>query len=208
MISARHQNQHAIEVAEVGANAAHSAADTAKQTLDFSRQEFRMEQRPYIEPFQAGFDDHAGNAYAHVSLQSYVGTNRQPELNVSLNNIGHSPAIHMEITRPELIIDETAVAVKRAKQWVPVYLPSEIILFPNPGAEITFRTVRLPIMDRFLFGSLVNKSKSVFFLGAARYTDMYLPRIPFYETVFCFELNPIGVAFTGCPPSFNQTRIK
>jgi hypothetical protein len=167
----------ATKASQKAAIAATSAATTASNTLQFARDQFRIEQRPYLWIQDIGFvDEKRNNLFSDRALWTYLGTNEQPVVNVGLNNFGRSPAVHARSTQLEVILDETNKALKRAKEWTPKYDNRiDMMLFPSTRGGTMFPSVHLPVIDQKLHDSLAHGKKAAFLLGAVSYTDIIQP---------------------------------
>src|SRR5579872_3854280 len=130
IINARmlHEMKKATEATETAAHAAKSSAKTAATTLESSKQQFRLEQRPYMWTEAAFYisDTVRVDRYRRGLSNVPPGLDELEKnvpfyINIHMVAGGRSPAIHVENTKPMLIFDSLDKAKRRARKFVPRY---------------------------------------------------------------------------------------
>lgn len=177
------------------ADAATSAAQTAAITLDDSRQDFRIEQRPYV-------------IVDLLRLTDVPKVNERISAKVNLRNAGKTPAfsakcwreIGVLTGRPEQIpINARSWIDKADAQETAIYLASD-----TPFSEPV--VTDSPVNDSAIVQAIATGDYTIYMLGAVTYKDAFGGH---HWTVFCGYYNPgFNLTMWGCPKGGNATDIE
>src|ERR1700685_4452804 len=172
-------------------NAAKNAADTARDTLQASQNQFREEQRPYIW-LTPGVAISGQSAMTDASLPDLKKLGKPLIVQIGATNGGHSPALTIIVPQPFMIFDTTEKAKQAAKTYVAKYAQSRPFdLSPNSGFLLV-STRPLEITDEVL-ADLQFDRKRIYVLARIQYRDIFAPRAKDpYETAICMQINPAG----------------
>ena len=96
-------------------------------------------------------------------------------------------------------------ARRDAQNYVPEYPSAGDIV--TPGSGVT------PISDELKFsrdeiGKLQDGKLAIYVIGGVRYRDLFDPKIPPYETTYCYKMLLAGMPFGNCdfkPPAFHAS---
>jgi hypothetical protein len=169
------------------AEAATSAAATASATLTSSKQQFRMEERPYIWAYPVTGPNNG--VLPSVGEKIYI--------RVDFKNSGRTPATQMVPTESRTIVGPKKEARRQAKEYVAEYPAISGSVFP-PEVTGTAPTGYGPKLTEPILANINSGSWKIYVVGAVRYTDVFQPSIAPYETRYCFVFNPTGLPFGGC----------
>lgn len=195
------------------ADAAKSAADTASDTLKFSRQQSRFDERPYMSPMPRGAN---ADGQGHLSVYDIgqgpaVGRVRLG-VAVEIMNVGKSPAIGVIAPRTEFKIGPWKKARQETIDYEPDYSPGKSGQIVFAGNGITAQS-EAKIITRAEWEKLTNGQWEFYVVGGIRYRDMFNPIIEPYETTYCYHVLTMnimngGLPFAGCdflPPAFGNS---
>lgn len=179
------------------ANATARAADTADRNFTFTQSEFRMEQRPYLSAEGIGGFPEIGNDGKATGRRIAFETGTFKAF-VIVRNIGKSPAKNVLMTDMKYAYGPRDEVREKIKKYVPKY--------PDIPHLITMESYLSPILpnpDHFEISKddipkYASGESEFYILGAVRYTDIFSPDIPPYETTYCYKLNLSGMPFAEC----------
>jgi hypothetical protein len=181
---------------KTSANAAKSAADTARETLLNAQAQFRAEERPWIA---------VAPGLAAENLPPIVVDPRTKDVmwNVVMQavNIGKTPAVSAISMRYELRKGPSRQTAEEVRRFVPTY--------PNHGergggfiapnqSPITLATTKTPHFTAEEFAKIQSGEWTAYIVGAIIYNDTFRPKIPPYETLYCYQYHPTGMPMGDC----------
>ena len=172
------------------AEAAKSAAATADATLKSNQQQFRTEQRPLIW-VNVGIPV-TGNPMSQTPLLELKNQNLPLAFNIAALNGGRSPASEYRSTKITFIFDDTAVASTKVAQYEANYLSPALSVVVMPNQVVYLGTTTPMVLTDEILRDMESGKKSMFILGKLEYRDIFSPRIPAYESQFCFRVNYNG----------------
>jgi hypothetical protein len=195
------------------ADAAKSAADTASDTLKFSRQQSRFDERPYMSPMPRGAN---ADGQGHLSVYDIgqgpaIGRVRLG-VAVEIMNVGKSPAIGVIAPRTEFKVGPWKKARQETIDYKPDYSPGKSGQIVFAGNGITAQS-EAKIITTAEWEKLTNGQWEFYVVGGIRYRDMFNPIIEPYETTYCYHVLTMnimngGLPFAGCdflPPAFGNS---
>ncbi|MGC2300052.1 MAG: hypothetical protein WA476_14695, partial [Acidobacteriaceae bacterium] len=184
--------------------AAESAAKTASGQLELVRQQFRMDQRPYLSPEPRGDTTIPGGKTAIFSINRDSGVIALA-ISVDLRNIGKSPAVDIRVTPTQYRIGPRTEIEREVAEYVPRY-PLELGSSAAMGTALTPPSgVRILRPDEFKH--IQDGTWELFIIGAASYRDIFSLLITPYETTYCYLFVPRGLPLHDCgfkPPAFGN----
>jgi hypothetical protein len=181
------------------ADAAKNAADAASGTLRMAREQFRIEERPYLSPHpRGGYETIEKNGQTTSSIFAITKGNNVDSAIVAVDfqNDGRSPAIEVVTTGTIYIVGPSSEAIKKAKDYRPDYSkssPSVVIM--NNAFSPASETLKMPKEGR---ERIRNGTAMFYVVGGVKYRDMFSPTIEPYETTYCYELHASGLPFANC----------
>ena len=195
------------------ADAAKSAADTASDSLKFSREQFRTDERPYMSPAARGANTDGQGHFSVYNIGTGPATGEvRLGVSVEITNVGKSPAVEMMATRTEYKVGPW----RKARQETASFRPS----YPtDKGTEIVFAGTGVTaqsggkIITTAEWEKLKNGDWEFYVVGGIRYRDMFIPAIEPYETTYCYHVLTMsvesgGLPFASCgfpPPNFGNS---
>lgn len=190
------QMREATHQATVAARAARRSADTAKGILDANREQFRLQQRPYIWAQPHSSITPGGPVVVPIPNQpSKYGIT----VSVDIWNGGISPAVHVINTSSIIKVGTPNELAKIAENYTPVYPKHQAGSLIGPNTSNTVSSERKPTIISFdEHKQWVDGTLGIIVIGGVQYHDMFPPPAKPYETTYCFTLNPQGMHFGTC----------
>jgi hypothetical protein len=196
-ISARHQTQGAVDAANRNAAAAEKVAITAENTFNLAREQFRVEERPWVVAFGK-----VTPGVQAVMPQPLLG-GVELTIRVVGKNVGKTPAVDIAGMPYELRIRPTKLLRQELESFVPNYTdvsPGANIPPSEGQSEFVFPSKDSPyIIKAEIFKKIQTGELTAYFVGAIRYHDLFKPKIEPYETLFCVVYKPQGLPVGDCP---------
>jgi hypothetical protein len=170
------------------AGAAQSAAKTASDALKSSREQFRIDERPYIttETYGAWF----------VGDKKYVFSQQKNgdidvSVAVNMNNVGRTPAENVVAIRTYFITGASEEATNKAKSYVPQYPESSQGTFLSPNNPAVVPTTQNFSMNKKMWEQFKHSEFTIYAVGGITYKDLFAPPLEKpYETVYCSQILP------------------
>lgn len=185
------------------ANAAKSAANTADSTLKSSQEQFRIDERPFMNPKPRGafYDpkdqrDMTQKAFA-LFLPDASGKSGLLDIVVDIHNTGRSPSIEVITTSTKYLLGPKDKIREQAKHYIPKYdAASPGIVFA--GDAVSPVSGRRPITESELM-ALTDGTYELYIVGGVQYRDIFLPQLQTpYETTYCYQVLLTGMPFASC----------
>jgi hypothetical protein len=164
------------------ADAATSAAATAKSTLDSSSQSFKQEERAYVAVTYA--------IMSNPPICKFVKGNRVC-VDVHCANSGRTPAVGMRLHRYATFGGDSERTIKQMK--IPTYAVPDGAMMGNVGDQ--WGTAPTDPVDATTAKKLINADIPVYIYGLIQYFDIFGE---YHETGFCYERVIHSNAFIGC----------
>jgi hypothetical protein len=190
--------------AQDAANAAKNAANTAAQGLDFARQQFRMDQRPYLSPeARGGTSLPGGKTGVIVITKNAIGAS----VAIDIRNIGKSPAIETFDTPTEYKIGPRDDVRREVQNYIPNYTNATVGSMVMMNAAVTPQSGVRALSTEEL-RKIQDGTWEFYVVGGVSYRDIFSPRMTQpYETTYCYQFVARGIPFHNCsfsPPAFGN----
>jgi hypothetical protein len=164
------------------ADAASSAALTAKRTLDASNQSFRQQERAYVATTNA--------AMSNPPICSIPGPTRVC-VDVHCANSGHTPAVGIRLHRYATFGRDSEQTIRGMK--IPTYTHPDGTMLGNIGDQ--WGSAPTAPVDPAMAQKLINADVPVYIYGVVQYFDIFGE---YHETGFCYERVLHSSAFISC----------
>jgi hypothetical protein len=164
------------------ADAASSAAATAKSTLDASNQSFKQQERAYVATTNA--------VMSNPPICSFPGGMRVC-VDVHCANSGRTPAVGIRLHRYATFGKNAERTIKDMK--IPTYTHPDGTMLGNVGDQ--WGTAPTDPVDTATATKLVNADVPVYIYGVVQYFDVFGE---YHETGFCYARVFHGNAFISC----------
>jgi hypothetical protein len=177
--------------------AAQGSTKVASDTLANAERQFRLEERPYVWPNPSGgyqiSDTNANRTIFHQN-----GDKIDVGIVVQILNSGRSPATDVVPTLSEIIVGPAKTTDEIAARYTPKYSDATArdVLAGNTALTVAGDTThRLSPKE---MGFLQDGSWTMYVVGGVEYRDVFSPKIPPYETKYCYRINMVGLTFRDC----------
>ena len=180
--------------------ATRNSVDLAQQALQLSKDQFRVEERPWIVPTTA-----AANPQKEFVMVAFGADNKPTgdmvfNVVVNVENVGKTPAVHLLNTFAEFKEGPRDETTEKAKNFVPHYASGEGSFVAPSQPPITIASDHFSQMIHTAdFEKVKTGEWVVFLVGGVKYTDIFEPKIKPYETRYCFRYHPNGLPWGVCP---------
>jgi hypothetical protein len=168
------------------ANAAKSAADTASHALTLSKDQFRIEERPYIWSYPIAGPNHG---LSPLGEKIYIV--------IGFRNSGKTPATDVVATHSMIIAGPKDEALRKASEYIAEY-PKITGAVLTPEIPAYAPTGYGPKLTKDVMADIQHGTWKVYVVGAIQYTDIFQPIIAPYETIYCVQYVPTGQPFGAC----------
>ena len=176
------QMRNATKAAGTSADAAASAAKTARDTLDFSRRSFKQEERAYLWTISFNI--------SNPPICTVPGTPRVCA-DVHVTNSGKTPAVGVLIHRYATFGPHAERIIKAMK--IPAFTPSGDIL--GTTGEKWGTAATHPIANSHVFQEVLSGKMPLYVYGIVQYLDIFGD---YHETGFCAFRLPNNGPFMAC----------
>jgi hypothetical protein len=177
--------QKTLPVVGQQADAATSAANTARKTLDSSNESFKQEERAYVATTNAVMSNPPTCRFPEVTGRLRVC------VDVHCANSGRTPAIGMRIHRYATFGSDSERVVRNMK--VPLYRSPDGNMLGNVGDQ--WGTAPTDPVDEGTAQKLIEAEIPVYIYGVIQYFDVFGQ---YHETGYCYERVLRSTAFIAC----------
>jgi len=181
------------------------AANAASDAVAFARQQFRMDQRPYMSADPRGANKPRGQT--EYFWNEFIPGGVRVGISMDLKNGGKSPAVDVVNTLTQYKIGPRDEVRKGVQSYVPEYLSTTAATFVPVGGILVPGSDVKTISDEE-YQKLKDGTWEFYVVGAVKYRDMFQPAIDPYETTYCYQVVTRGMPFGGCqfkPPHFGNS---
>jgi len=177
--------QKTLPVVGQQADAATSAANTARKTLDSSNESFKQEERAYVATTNAVMSNPPTCRFPEVTGRLRVC------VDVHCANSGRTPAIGMRIHRYATFGSDSERVIRNMK--VPLYRSPDGNMLGNVGDQ--WGTAPTDPVDEGTAQKLIEAEIPVYIYGVIQYFDVFGQ---YHETGYCYERVLRSTAFIAC----------
>lgn len=177
--------QKTLPVVGQQADAATSAAITAKRTLDSSNQSFKQEERAYVATTNAVMSN------PPICQLPEINNRERVCVDIHCANSGRTPAIGIHLHRYATFGSESERVIKNMK--VPTYTSPDGTMLGNVGDQ--WGTAPTDPVDAGTAQKMVNAEMPVYIYGVIQYFDVFGE---YHETGYCYERVLHSSAFIAC----------
>lgn len=179
------------------ADAAASAANTAQKALQVTQQQFRMDERPYI--WTSAGPDYLVPGPSGQLIPQVLVIGKPIGIRVDFKNGGKSPAIDVEFDLVHTRIEPTREALENINRFVHKERAiADKFVAAGDSRTIGDTDTSNEKLTAEIRDKINNEALTVYVTGLIHYTDLFQPKIPPYQTPYCWIYKPKGLPFAPC----------
>jgi hypothetical protein len=174
------------------------AANIAAAALANTQAQFRTGERPRIAVAPA-----LGIEGSPVIVTDPVRKDIMWNIVIQAVNVGRTPAVSAIVMPYELRKGPYQKTADEVRHFVPVY-PKHTdreggFMAPNQSPMVLATAgAGTPRFTTEEFAKIQSGEWTAYIVGAIEYTDTFSPKIPPYETIYCFQYHPVGMPVGDC----------